>query len=94
MADCFVRHSLQKQLDIAETVRSFQNFQYILFDPTFIETRTIMVDKYRVSVDATGRRAILNAGAQACFNAATYYSYADHSKVTKCDSVVFLPKLN
>nr|WQM60669.1 MAG: ORF5 protein [Riboviria sp.] len=93
MADCFIRFSLRKQLEIAEIVRKSQNFEYLLFDPTFVESTVIMVDKYRVSVDTRGRRAILNAGAQSCFDADTYYSYADKSKLVKCDNKILLPKL-
>nr|WQM60664.1 MAG: ORF5 protein [Riboviria sp.] len=93
MADCFIRHSLLRQLQIAEEVRRFQNFEYVLFDKSFVETTIFMVDKYRISMDAGGRRAILNAGAQSCFDAATYYSYADQNKLVKCDGVIFLPKL-
>lgn len=70
-----MRYTLAKQIVIAKSVQALQNAKYILFDLDFKSISTVMVGHYRVDVDAVGRRAILSAGAQACFTRDQYLRY-------------------
>ena len=93
MAEAFVTFTLQKQIEIALIVQSFQNAPYILFDKSFQPARVIMVDKYRVEVDAQDRRAILSTGAQHCFTCEQYCRYAPlPNNAVIQDGIVSLPQ--
>lgn len=94
MADrAFVATTLSRQRDIALECRAICNKDRILYDRSFHPARTIMLGQYRVEVDASGREAILSAGAQKHFNVDQYWAYVrGWPNVVKSGSVVTMYK--
>lgn len=91
-AQKFMHVSVNTQIDIAIRVRQSQNRDYVLYDADFHRSNRVLVNGYRVEVDALGRHAILNTASQKSISGLQYFGLVEKfsKDIIFIDNKVFL----
>lgn len=89
----FVLQSLKQQLDVAKSLRRYDNRPRLVYSKTFVPVKTICIKGIPVLEDNHGVQAYFNEAAQLTFSAQYYYGLVnkDIEIVMQHDNVVLLP---
>lgn len=89
----FVLQSLKQQLDVAKSLRRYDNRPRLIHSKNFVPVKTICIRGVPVLEDNQGVQAYFNDAAQLTFSAQYYYGLVnkDIEIVMQHDNVVLLP---